>query len=176
MDEVRVMKSWKWMSVLVLAAILAVGCGGDDDDDDMKTDESSAGKGGGGSAAPKDAGTAGMDDTEVACGKVICKPEEGETATLCCFDEFSAKCGMKQGMSGQTCVMRVTPDSRCPSATGMGGGFTLPSCCTADNMCGINASVFTGGSTCTELGEAQMDAMERGAGNFIMIPDPQACE
>jgi len=166
------MKSWKWIAVLVLGATLAVGCGGDDDDDDKKP-EPSAGKGGGGAA---DAGALpSLPEGAVACGKVICKPEEGETATLCCFDEFSAKCGMKQG-TGAACVMRVTPDSRCPSASGMGGMFMLPSCCTDDNMCGINAGVFTGSTTCTELGQAAMDAMDRGAGNFIMIPPPQACE
>jgi len=164
------MKSWKWIAVLVLGASLAVGCGGDDDDDD-DNGKPSAGKGGGGS---EDAGLPPVDEGSVACGKVICMPEEGETATLCCFDEFSAKCGMKQGMSGAACVMRVTPYKGCPSAMGM-GGLTLPSCCTDDGMCGINAGAFTGSTTCTENSEAMMDAAERGAGNFITIPPAQAC-
>jgi hypothetical protein len=171
MDEVSVMKSWKWIAVLVLGASLAVGCGGDDDDDDDGKNSPSAGKGGGGSP---DAGTGLPDlpDGSVACGKVICEPEENEASTLCCFDEFSAQCGMKQGATATNCVKRVMSDKRCPSVM-IGGMFTLPACCTADNMCGINAGAFTGSTTCTELSMAAMDP--RGMG-MITFPPPQACE
>ena len=166
------MKSWKWFGVLVLGATLAMGCGGDDDDGDSNTEEETAGKGGSGN---EDAGTGlpNLPEGAVACGKDICMLEDGEEATLCCFDEFSAKCGMKQGTMGNTCVMRVTSDKRCPSVAVGGGMFTLPSCCTADNMCGINAGVFTGGMTCTELSMAAMDP--RGMG-MIMFPPPKACD
>jgi hypothetical protein len=174
MDEVSVMKSWKWFGVLVLGATLAMGCGGDDDDDgdkDAPTEEGEAGDNG----SNPDAGTGlpELPEGAVACGKTTCELEEGETATLCCFDEFSAKCGMKQGMTGNACVMRVMSDNRCPSVAVAGGMFTLPSCCTADNMCGINAGVFTGGTSCTELGMAAMDP--RGMG-MITFPAPKACD
>jgi hypothetical protein len=170
LGEVIVMKSRKWMGVLVLGALLAVGCGGDDDDD-SKSDEGSSGKG-----STQDAGKPPGSDLPmgaVACGKETCELQEGETATLCCFDPFTAKCGMMQGTQG--CVMRVESYPGCPSVMGGGGMFSFPSCCTADNMCGINASLFMPGETCTELGAAAMRAMSMGGGSFITIPPPQPC-
>jgi hypothetical protein len=165
------MKSWKWIGVLLLGAALAMGCGGDDDDDgDKNTDEGSSGSGG-----EKDAGgddnPLGLPEGAVACGTKTCELQEDETATLCCYDEFSAACGMMNPTGG--CVRRVTPDPRCESVSLAGGMFVLPSCCTADNMCGIQAGVFTGQMTCTELGAAAMDP--RGMG-MIMFPPPKACD
>lgn len=170
------MKSWKWMGVLVLGALLAVGCGGDDDDDDG----AKAGKGGSGSAGK--AGSAGKPDNVldipdggIACGaKNICTLDEGEeNVTLCCADAFAGTCGMMQGTQG--CVKRVSSFPGCPSAMGGGGMFRLPSCCTDDGQCGINGGAFTGGDTCTELGAAAERAAMMGAGMFITFPPPQAC-
>lgn len=168
------MKSWKWMAVLVLGAALAaaaVGCGGDDDDDDApaKTpDKGTAGKG-----DEKPAEVMDVPEGGVACGNQVCKPQEGSTVTLCCADAFSATCGM---MQGQSCVKRVETDPRCPSISVAGGMFMLASCCTEDNMCGIDTSVFTG-EPCTELAKAKEQAMMMGGmGSFIMFPDPKPCE
>ena len=172
------MKSWKWIGVLVLGAALAVGCGGDDDDDKANDGKDSSGKGGssagkGGSAGKPD-NVLDVPDGGVACGKNVCKLEEGEeNVTLCCADAFAGTCGMMQGMSG--CVKRIANYPGCPAATGGGGMLRLPSCCTPDGQCGINGGAFAGGDTCTELSAAKMRAMEMGAGNFIMFPDPQAC-
>jgi hypothetical protein len=166
------MKSWKWMAVLVLGAALAAaaGCGGDDDDDDApaKTpDKGTAGKG------DEPAEMMEVPEGGVACGNQVCMPQEGSTVTLCCADPFSAKCGM---MQGQSCVPRVETDPRCPSIMVGGGMFTLASCCTDDNMCGIDTSIFTG-EPCTELGMAKQQAMMMGGmGSFIMFPDPKPCE
>ena len=165
------MKSRKWMGVVVLGALLAVGCGGDDDDDD----DSSGGSSGKGSTEPKDAGSPMMmlPEGAVACGKNTCMPVEGEMVTLCCADPFAGTCGMMQGTSG--CVNRVENFPGCPAAMGAGGMFRFPSCC-IEGMCGINASMFMpGGPECTELGEAAMRAADMGAGSFIMFPAPQAC-
>jgi hypothetical protein len=181
LGEVIVMKSWKWIGVVVLGAALAgAGCGGDDDDD--KSSAGSSGKSAAG-ASGKDSSSAGsgspmtmLPEGAIACGKTVCELGEGETAMLCCFDEFSGMCGMKSG-AGSNCVMRVESDSRCPSVS-VGGMFTLPSCCTADNMCGINAGIFTGSMDCTELSQASMMAMMRagGMGGFITFPPAKACE
>jgi hypothetical protein len=176
MSEVIVMKSWKWMAVLMmLGAALAVGCGGDDDDDDKAT--GSAGKGSAGKGS-SEAGASGSPDTMevpdggVPCGNQVCMPQEGSTVTLCCADPFSAKCGM---MQGQSCVARVVTDPRCPSIMAGGGMFILASCCTDDNMCGIDTSVFNG-NPCTELGMAASQAMMMGGGMFITFPPPKSCD
>lgn len=162
------MKSWKLIVVLTLGAVLAAGCGGGDDDDTATKDD----KGSAGSAADeKPAEVAEVPMGGVACGNQVCMPDEGSTVTLCCADPFSAKCGM---MQGQSCVARVVMDPRCPSIMA-GGMFTLASCCTADNMCGIDTSIFTG-EPCTELGAAAMQAMMMGRSGFITFPPPKACD
>jgi hypothetical protein len=167
MSEVIVMKSWKLIVVLTLGAVLAAGCGGGDDDDTATKDD----KGTAGTSDEKPPEMAEVPMGGVACGNQVCTPQEGSTVTLCCADAFSAKCGM---MQGQACVALAMTDPRCPSVMA-GGMFMLASCCTDDNMCGIDTSLFNG-NKCTELGMAASQAMMMGGGSFITFPPPKACD
>ena len=63
-------------------------------------------------------------------------------------------------------------DERCPSVDVM-GIFTIPSCCTEDGQCGIDATNFGGG--CVELSVAAAMAAQMGGG-AIEWPKPQPCK
>jgi hypothetical protein len=101
------------------------------------------------------------------CGAVICEAPE------CCADPFVSRCGAQLG---RACLMPppASPgaDPRCPSISIM-GIFTLASCCTDDNQCGIDASTF--GTGCISYEQAEMGARNMGAGGFIPWPAAQSC-
>jgi hypothetical protein len=174
------------MAVLIVAA-LGAGCGDDGGNDGDNDNES--GRGGGGSG---EAGRGGMIEGEgVACGSTRCTMPEGSTAEPCCADMFESVCGMRGGFGGTACVAIVPVDPRCPTVS-LGPLGMLPSCCTADNMCGINGEMF-GEAECIELSQAEQEAMDRAmmfggdedggmpggglpGGFTIDFPDPQACE
>lgn len=139
---------------------------------------STGGKGGsgGGAASDKDGGASmtGNDasaldvDGGVPCGAEVCKPG------ACCADPFASLCGAPIGE--RACLIPspegVMSDMRCPSVNVM-NLFTIPSCCTEDGKCGIDATNF--GSGCVELGVAAEMAAQMGGG-FIEWPPPQDCE
>jgi hypothetical protein len=169
---------------LLLLASLGVSCGGDDDGEEPNM----AGRGGG-NAATSGGGMIECDDG-VTCGSECCRMPADSMVEPCCRDVFSGECGMLGGFAGDACVAILPMDTRCPAVTIMGANFMLPSCCTADNMCGINAGMF-GMASCIELGEAEMRAMEMammfgqgdggmpgmpGGGFMIDFPEPRACE
>lgn len=167
------MTSWKWIAVLLLGAALAVGCGGDDDDDAKDSDKGKAGAGDEGEAGDDESHIIEVPEGAVACGTNVCEMPEGATAAPCCFDMFAGECGMMGGMS---CTKLIEQDPRCPGI--QAGPLSFASCCTGDNMCGLNTEMF-GGSPCTELGEfAEMAAMRAPMGGmgFLMIPAPKACD
>lgn len=137
----------------------------------------SGGKGGSGGSASKDdagAATTGADgsvldvDGGVPCGAEVCKPG------ACCADPFVSLCGAPIGE--RACLIPspegTMSDARCPSIDVM-GLFTIPSCCTEDGQCGIDATNF--GSGCVELSVAAEMAGQMGGG-FIEWPKPRACE
>lgn len=132
---------------------------------------------GGTSASDSDASTSTGDPVEVAdagpgvpCGAEVC--DEG----ACCADPFVSLCGAPIGERG--CLLpspeSTSADPRCPSVDVM-GFFTIPSCCTADGQCGIDATNF--GSGCVSLAMAAEMAMQMGGGaSFVTWPPPQPCE
>jgi hypothetical protein len=169
--------------------MIGIGCGDDDADDSPgaggragRTGESGsaansgrgATSGNGGSVASNLAGTGvvpGATDP-VQCGANTCTSPGGGFGgfiSACCADEATSTCGMSMG---GPCAKPVASDSRCPGLNVM--GFTLPSCCGTDDMCGIDASMF-GMPGCIELGKAAQQAMSMG-GASADIPPPRSCE
>lgn len=136
--------------------------------------DSSGGTGGGKPTGDSDAATFDRDasllvaDGSVPCGVEPCEPG------ACCADPFAGICGVPIGENG--CLMPspedTMSDDRCPSVDVM-GLFTIPSCCTEDGQCGIDATNFGGG--CVELSVAADMAAAMGGG-FIMWPSPRPCE
>lgn len=102
----------------------------------------------------------------VRCGAKMCT-SPGGFAAACCADEKTETCGMS--FMGGRCSLPEPGDERCPGVMGL---VTLPSCCTADGMCGINASMF-GMPGCIELGAAATRAQMTSASAF---PKPRACD
>jgi hypothetical protein len=103
------------------------------------------------------------------CGAVVCEAPE------CCVDPFASLCGAKLG---RACLMpppeTAGSDPRCPSVSIM-GIFSIPSCCTDDGQCGIDAAMFGGG--CVSYEEAEMGAQMMGAPpGAIPWPEPQSCD
>ena len=107
-------------------------------------------------------------DGGIPCGSEVC------SAVGCCADPFASLCGVAVGERG--CLIpspeSVMADERCPSVDVM-GIFTIPSCCTADGQCGIDATNFGGG--CVELSIAAEMAAQMGGG-FIDWPSPRPCK
>ena len=88
----------------------------------------------------------------VQCGSTTCNPPSGSPVTAlsaCCLPDnscggtFGAGLGMfgGGGDAGAPCLSTSpgTPDTSCPSQSAM--GFSLPGCCTAAGMCGIDLSM-----------------------------------
>lgn len=183
-----------WFSLLMLVASVActkttavdhdggaAGSGGGGTSASGGSGGGSGGKGGkggsGGTNASKDDGGTPIEGSDasildvdggIPCGREVCKPN------ACCADPFASLCGAPIGESA--CLIPspegTMSDSRCPSIDVM-GLFTIPSCCTEDGMCGIDATNF--GSGCVELSVAAEMAAGMGGG-FIMWPKPRACE
>lgn len=171
-----------WFSALSVIACMACG---DDTSDTQPTDpgldastqrDSSGGAGGTGkTGASSGSGSSSMANgasnnasvaMAVKCGAKMCT-SQGGFAAACCADEKTETCGTS--FMGGGCSVPEPGDERCP---GVMGFVTLPSCCTDDGMCGINASMF-GMPGCIELGAAAARAQMTSASAF---PKPQACD
>jgi hypothetical protein len=148
--------------IVVTMAAFGAGCGGDDAAKPAKDED----KGAAGRAADGDS------KGGVPCGMKTCMPPEpAGDLTACCLDPFSSTCGTSK--AGGICATAATNgDPRCPSVSVM-GSLVLPSCCTDDDKCGINAAMF-GAMGCVELGTAAEMAKTMGGGN-LMWPEPRAC-
>lgn len=150
-----------WIMVLATMAAAWAGCGGDDGDKSADDDAKSG-------ASGRDADG---DAKGVPCGNTTCKPPESGDLMACCLDPFSSTCGASK--PGGICATAATNgDPRCPSVDVM-GGLVLPSCCTDDDKCGINAAMF-GAMGCVELGTAAEMAKTMGGGS-LKWPEPRAC-
>jgi len=192
-------RSSRWFSVLLVLGFLCGGltaCGssngddeapgengdgdgdgdGDTGDGDGDTGDGDADNGDGDGDTGDGDGDVNIDDDGgadgIACGAEVC--QEGG----CCADPFQSLCGAAIGERG--CIKPPEPDEnsdeRCPEVS-IPGFFVLPSCCTADNMCGVNAMGFGAPTPCSELGALKM-AVEQMTGGMapFNIPAPQACE
>lgn len=155
----RVSRTTWTLIVLVLSAAVAGGCG-DDKDSGSKAGAGGSSRAGTGGAGPKTA----------PCGSKNCEPPAEGTAEACCMDAFSSTCGFM--LPGGMCAPSVLGDPRCPSVS-VGGGIMLPSCCTDDGQCGIDATMF-GMPGCVDLASAAERAKTMGGG-MIMFPEPRAC-
>ncbi|HET6333066.1 MAG TPA: hypothetical protein VFG30_07620 [Polyangiales bacterium] len=142
---------------------IGAGCGGDD----AEKPASGANSGASGRAADGDDADKGK-----TCGTKTCTvPEPAGDLTACCLDPFTSMCGVQK--AGGLCgTAQNNGDPRCPSVDIM-GGLLLPSCCTDDDKCGINATMF-GSMGCVELGTAAEMAKTMGGAN-LMWPAPRAC-
>ena len=169
--------------LLLILFILAAGCGDDEGSNesaapDSGTDESNSGGSGGtagnaGSGASGGSGGTGGAAQSVACGSETCETPAGAMGfiTACCADEATSTCGTS--IMGNACAAEGESDPRCPSLDIM-GFLMLPSCCTADNQCGIDAAMF-GMPGCVDLATAGEQAEMMGGGMGITLPEPQAC-
>jgi hypothetical protein len=151
-----------WTIVVTMMSAIGAGCGGDD----AEKPASGANSGASGRAAENDA------DKGKTCGTKTCTvPEPAGDLAACCIDPFTSTCGVQRpgGLCG---TAQTNGDPRCPSIDIM-GGLVLPSCCTDDDKCGINATMF-GSMGCVELGTAAEMAKTMGGAN-LMWPAPRAC-
>ncbi|MDH5672149.1 MAG: hypothetical protein OEZ06_08370 [Myxococcales bacterium] len=118
-----------------------------------------------------DAGMYANVDGGIPCGATYCAPD------ACCADQFVSVCGAPIGERG--CIMPppadTSSDPRCPELNLM-GFFTLPSCCTEDGMCGIDAANF--GTGCIENARFAELASQMGGGGVdaSVFPGPQMCD
>ena len=131
--------------------------------------------GGGGSTELVDAGSSDGGGIEL-CGSETCG------TPMCCADAFQSLCGLR--VNAKACLppqpTSVESDPNCPSVSFMNGAFMIPSCCTDDGKCGINAQAMG----CISLEEviAYTSGMSGGDGGApmgmgfgIMWPEPKAC-
>jgi len=191
-------------AALLVLALFGAGCGGDDDANakadaggkgpgkgmDASTgsqsdggspgkkptgggsdkDASTTGGGGGSSNANLDGAVVDEDSGIEQCGAVEC------ALPMCCADPFASMCGVQ--ISEVACLLPVentmSSDPRCPDVSIMNGAFSIPSCCTDDGKCGINAQ--QAGMGCISLEEVIMYTMSMGGvGAMIPWPEPKAC-
>jgi hypothetical protein len=133
------------------------------------------GAGGGGTGGRKSTtGTAGSSSDAVKCGSMMCQSPAGAMGfiTACCADEKTSTCGTSA--MGGTCAVPSAGDPRCPKVEVMGFGITLPSCCTAQGQCGLDASMF-GMPGCIDLATAATQAASMGMGMGGPLPAPRGC-
>jgi hypothetical protein len=169
-----------WTAVAFMLGSSACG------DDDVLTRADDAGRGntslGGSGAQRSSIGTAGEGASAAAgnnssvaggvigsviCGSKTCTAPGGGFASPCCVDAETETCGTS--FMGAVCSVPSAGDERCPAVMGF---VTLPSCCTASGMCGINAAMF-GMPGCIELSEAAMRAQMSSVSSF---PAPRRCD
>jgi hypothetical protein len=154
----------------LIAALGATACGSDD-----------SGK----KASPAKGGEKTNTEGQVPCGPTTCKPKEGFMGQLCCKSNFEGTCG--QMVAGSCTDLPPDPDKRCESTTFMAGGspVMIPSCCTANNECGLVFNAGIGTAMCTSLVQAKqfgarfmtMSTMGNMMFNFNgMLPDPVTCD
>jgi hypothetical protein len=172
-------------SLFTITVTLTSACGSDSEDgktnqssssadkDKNKGKPSSDGAAMSGAAAGNSAAFAGT-PAPVACGSVMCSSEGSGVASFlarpCCVDEAKGICGTSP-ITGGGCAEPVESDSRCPELDVM-GFLKLPSCCTAENRCGLNASMF-GMPGCVDLKNAATQVPAMG---LVMFPQPRTCD
>jgi hypothetical protein len=139
-----------------------------------------AGEGGSGGDVLVDAGSSDGGGLELCGGETCGSP-------MCCADAFQSLCGLR--VNARACLppqpTSTESDERCPSVSINNGAFMIPSCCTEEMKCGINAQAA--GMGCISLeeviaytsgmggGDGGMAPMGMGMGFGIMWPEPKAC-
>lgn len=168
------------LGLFVIGALLGTACGDDpappsgksntdDEDDEDTTSKKDAGK-------PKDAGKAtdaGKKDGGAAAATVECGSKTCTGTTLmqfsskpCCFDEEEELCSVFPVTGGDVCPAPAMVNENCPSVTILG---QMPKpCCTADNHCGIDATML--GMGCADLGSPGLAMLP------VTLPPPQTCD
>ncbi len=135
---------------------------------------SGAGAGGSGGGGMGGAGGSGGSPVgPVTCGSTMCEqPGAMGFITACCAGEAMDMCGIS--ILNGACMMTPESDERCPSID-VGGVFEIASCCTDDNLCGINAALLSMG--CIDLESAAEGGMGMGMmGIDFDLPPPQTCD
>jgi hypothetical protein len=127
---------------------------------------SQAGRTSAGTGTPTQPGTAA-----VQCGSTTCQGSGPLAQFLmpCCADAATSTCGMSS-LTGAGCMKPVESDPRCPAVDIM-GIFKLASCCTTNDRCGIDASMF-GMAGCADLQDISSQVPSMG---FISFPSPRSC-
>jgi hypothetical protein len=167
---------WSLLGLIVIGAWFSVGCGDDpappsgsnsDSDDDSAADVKDAGKA---KDAGKDAGGKDAGVATVECGSKTCKGTAAmppiPATTPCCFSEEDELCSVESLTAPGTCNAPVEADDRCESVNL--GGMMAEGCCTENNHCGLNFSMFGGG--CLDL------ASPTAAMIPIMLPAAKTCD
>ena len=166
--------------IALVFAAFAYGCGDDDapGDDETAPDSGTPGAGGSGGAGGSSGsggagsgGSGGAQATAVTCGTATCEAPAAAMGFIaaCCADDATSTCGTS--IMGGPCGGASEGDPRCPGLDGM-GFFMLPSCCTDDSQCGIDASMFSMPG-CIDLETAAEQAAMMGMS--VDIPSPQSC-
>lgn len=154
----------------LIAALGVTACGSDD-----------SGK----KASPSKEDSKDDDKGSVGCGPKVCNPPEGFMGQLCCKSNFDGVCG--QMVAGTCTDLPPAADKRCESSTFMvmGNTVSVPSCCTANNECGLVFNAGIGAPMCTSLAAAKMFGarfMAMGMMGTMMfnftgnLPDPVTCD
>jgi len=178
-----------WWTWVVLVSVTLAGCSSDDSGDDDApaggvggSAGGTAGVGGstGGAGGMSGAGGTGgaggtMAAMPVPCGTATCQPVGGgimfpglPLPRACCADEAMGTCGTMPA-SGGTCMPPLQADPRCPVVM---SSLPVPliSCCTADNMCGLDGSAL--GMGCVDFGTVAGGPL----GMILMVPAPVTCD
>jgi hypothetical protein len=171
------MAKYSRLLLLIMSAHAFAGCGDDEGSNespapDGGTDASDSGGSGGtgGNGGSGGSGGTGGAPLSVRCGSETCETSAAAMGfiTACCAVEATSTCGTS--IMGNACAVAGESDPRCPALDIM-GFIMLPSCCTDENQCGIDAAMF-GMPGCVDLATAGEQAQMMGG---ITLPEPQAC-
>lgn len=174
-----------WWTWVVLVSVTLAACSSEDNGDD---DTPIAGVGGGGGASGSTAGAgaggasggaggaSGGGGTAapmpITCGTTTCPdPLGGMMLPIplprpCCADEAMGTCGTMPAAGG-ACMPPIPADPRCPTVS---GPIPVTSCCTADNLCGLDGSML--GMGCVDFATVAAGFL----GGILMVPAPVTCD
>jgi hypothetical protein len=161
MDKARIVGRivWRAAATLAVPGAVAVACSNAPNGAAVESDAAadSAGDGRDGSiGAIKELNAEASVANGVTCGSMTCVPPTGGMIPLgaCCLPDDG--CGASIGAvltgiedGGNSCINTAigSPDPSCPAQSIM--GMSLPACCSADGICGVNLSVL--GLGCNSL-------------------------
>lgn len=169
--------------------LTGIGCG-DDKPEPMDTAGSggsvAVGSGGSVAAGSGGAGGAGAAKQPVTCGTKTCTtpfdgmfddlPDRYKQAlpTACCADAATSTCGTSVG--GGACLTPLPKEQRCPDV--MLSGISLTSCCTSEEMCGVDGSSL-GMAGCIDIATMFLGAQMGPQAMQLqgqMVPAPRRCD
>jgi hypothetical protein len=129
------------------------------------------------------AGSGALKPGETACGSSTCKLPSGVTGEVCCMDNFTGACGIK---NGGNCRAVPKTDDRCPPPdlkvmfpmpAGSMGTMQTFGCCTSNNECGIDfgAGCQPRTTACMVIGPDQVDKIKPQTCDGNALPLPANC-